>query len=244
MTRVDKATVSEIDRLIAPIVELAGENLMCLSDPSFEFVPDRTRGGISAIHQRLKAELRALLQLRTVYGDMIACRVVAGEYPWARGELSHYQHLRLAWSQFARLSDMFNESMKEIDCLHGETLELLSVDVERADGWSAGGGALPTEAIDRGALVDRWYDVAPKSGLPIFDTMRVASEWSDVAHPFADHYGAARSELLGQIGAKMQAVASGIAGFLSDHGDELIDLIGRYNDMVRNYRMRHDRDMI
>ncbi|MET3911270.1 hypothetical protein ABID59_005633 [Bradyrhizobium sp. S3.3.6] len=242
MSRVD--TSSAIDRLIVPIVELAGENLMSLPDPSFDFVPDKMREGISAIHLRLKAELKALLQLRTIYGDMITCRIVAGEYPWILGELSHYQHLRLAWSQLMRLSDLFDEIMKEIDRLHSETLEILSVDVDRAIGCAASGGALRMGAIDRDTRADRWYEVAPQPEPPIFDTMRMASEWSDSAPPFADYYGAARCDLLSQIDATMQTMSSGIVGFLSDHGGELVDLVGRYHDMIRNFRTAASRDMI
>lgn len=238
MTRVDEPTVSEIDRRIATIVDLAGANLMSSSDPSFEFVPDGARAGIATVHQRLKAEVRALLELRTVYGDLIACQIVARGYPWAQGELSHYQHLRLAWSQLTRLSGMYDQLILEIDRLHNETLELLSIDVERAIAPSAGGSA-SRKGGDRGARSDRWYAVAPQSEPPIFESMRVASEWSDVARPFSDHYETARRELLSQIDAMMRTVAAGIADFLVKHRDELTDLIGRCNDMIGNFGAPH-----
>ncbi|WP_271585148.1 hypothetical protein [Bradyrhizobium sp. CCBAU 45389] len=241
MSRVDEPTVSEIDRLIAAIVDLAGDNLISLSDPSLDFVPDGVRAGIATIHQRLKAEVRALLELRTVYGDLVACQVLARGYPWARGELSHYQHLRLAWSQLTRLSGTYDQLILEIDRLHNETLDLLSVDVEREIPPSDGGSTRRTEVVDRRARWDRWYEVAPQSGPSIFESMRVASEWSDVARPFSDYYDTARRELLGQIDVMMRTVATGIADFLAKHRDELTDLIGRYNDMIGNFRALHGR---
>ena len=243
MSRVDKPTVDEIDRLITLITGLAGENLMGLSDPSFEFIPDKPRGGASAIHRRLKAELRALLELRTIYGDMIACRILASEYPWARGELSPYQHLKLAWSHFARLTGLFDQAMKKITELHNETLDLLGVDIQRAVHGSVNGAAPSAEPIGRDTRAGRWYEVAPDPEPPTFGTMRIASEWSDAARPFADYYGAARGELLDQIDATVGTVASAIASFLSQHGEELMDLIGRYNVMVRNFRVLRDKNM-
>lgn len=236
MSRVDELTTGEIDERIVSIIELAGENLMRLSDPSFEFVPERMTGAISAIHQRLKAELAALLNLRTVYGDLIVCRIVAGSYPWIDNELSPYQHLRLAWLQLTRLSSMFDHSMTELDRLHNETLELLSIDVERA-----ADGSPRTRAGERNTRVDRWFEVVPQHEAPTFETMRVASELSIADALIAEYCDAARRELLGQIDATVQIVSSSIAGFLSDHGDELIDLIGRYNDMIENLELRYRR---
>ena len=237
MDRVDELTRGEINRLISPLVELAGENLMSLSEPSFEFVPEQMRGGISTIHQRLKAELEALLQLETVYRDLVVCRVVASNYPWLRDELSLYQHLRLAWLQLAQLSSMFDHSMTEIERLHGETLELLSVDVERA----VVHGTPQASGGDRSMRVDRWFAVSPRQETPTFETMRIASEWSTDAALFASHCSAVRGELLEQIDATVQIVGSNIGRFLSDHGGELMDLIGRYNNMVENLQVRHSR---
>jgi len=237
MSRVDELTTGEIDERIVSIIELAGENLVRLSDPSFEFVPERMTGAISAIHQRLKAELAALLKLRTVYGDLIVCRIVADSYPWNHDRLSPYQHLRLAWLQLTQLSSMFDHSMTELDRLHNETLELLSVDVERA----VADGAPRTRAGERNARVDRWFEVVPQHETPTFETMRIASELSIADALIAEYCDAARHELLGEIDATVQIVSSSIAGFLSDHGDELIDLIGRYNDMIENLELRYRR---
>lgn len=237
MSRVDELTTGEIDERIVSIIELAGENLVRLSDPSFEFVPERMTGAISAIHQRLKAELAALLKLRTVYGDLIVCRIVAGSYPWIHDRLSPYQHLRLAWLQLTQLGSMFDHSMTELDRLHNETLELLSVDVERA----VADGSPRTRAGERNTRVDRWFEVVPQHEAPTFETMRIASELSIADALIAEYCDAARRELLGEIDATVQIVSSSIAGFLSDHGGELIDLIGRYNDMVENLELQYRR---
>lgn len=231
MNRVDGLTPGEIDERIVSIIELAGEELMRLSDPSFEFVPERMRGGILTVHQRLKAELAALLNLRTVYGDLIVCRVAAGDYPWIHNQLSPYQHLRLAWLQLTQLSSMFDRSWTELDRLHNETLELLSIDVERdvADG--------SPQAVERSARADRWFEVMPQPGASASETMRIASELStDVL--VAEYCDAARRDLLEQIDATIRIVGSSIACFLSRHGAELVDLIGRYNDMIENIQLR------
>ncbi|WP_454648809.1 hypothetical protein [Bradyrhizobium liaoningense] len=231
MNRVDGLTPGEIDERIVSIIELAGEELMRSSDPSFEFVPERMRGGILTVHQRLKAELAALLNLRTVYGDLIVCRVVAGDYPWIHNQLSPYQHLRLAWLQLTQLSSMFDRSRTELDRLHNETLELLSIDVERdvADG--------SPQAVERSARADRWFEVMPQPGASASATMRIASELSTDAL-VAEYCDAARRDLLEQIDATIRIVGSGIAFFLSRHGAELVDLIGRYNDMIENIQLR------
>jgi hypothetical protein len=231
MNRVDGLTPGEIDERIVSIIELAGEELMRQSDPSFEFVPERMRGGISTVHQRLKAELAALLNLRTVYGDLIVCRVVADDYPWIHNQLSPYQHLRLAWLQLTQLGSMFDRSRTELDRLHNETLELLSIDVERdvADGSA--------QAVERSAGADRWFEVMPQPGASASATMRIASELStDVL--VTEYCDAARRDLLEQIDATIRIVGSSIACFLSRHGAELVDLIGRYNDMIENIQPR------
>lgn len=183
------------------------------------------------VHQRLKAELAALINLRTVYGDLIVCRVVAGDYPWIHNQLSPYQHLRLAWLQLTQLSSMFDRSWTELDRLHNETLELLSIDVERdvADG--------SPQAVERSARADRWFEVMPQPGASASATMRIASELStDVV--VAEYCDAARRDLLEQIDATIRIVGSSIACFLSRHGAELVDLIDRYNDMIENIQPR------
>ncbi|MDF0578244.1 hypothetical protein [Bradyrhizobium yuanmingense] len=237
MDRVGELTTGEINRLISPIVELADKNLMRLSEPSFEFVPEQMRGGITTIHRRLKAELEALLKLVTVYGDLGICRVVASNYPWQNDELSPYQHLRLAWLQLVQLSSMFDHSMTEVDRLHSETLELLSIDVARAvfRGTPRAGGG------DRSMRVDRWFAVAPQHEAPTLETLRMASEWSSDAALFASHCSAVRDELLEQIDATVQIVGTSICRFLLDHAAELMDLIGRYNNMLENLHVRHSR---
>jgi len=235
MSRVDALTTGEIDERIASIIELAGEGLMRLSDPSFEFVPEQMKGGISAVHQRLKVELAALLSLRTVYGDLIVCRVVADNYPWIHNQLSPYQHLRLAWLQLTQLSSMFDQSMTELDRLHNETLELLSIDVERNVADDS------PQAVERITRADRWFEVMPQGETSTLATMRIASELATADVLVGEYCDAARRELLEQIDATIQIVGSGIAGFLSRHEAELVDLIGRYNDMIENLQLRSNR---
>ncbi|MBR0959012.1 hypothetical protein [Bradyrhizobium japonicum] len=237
MSRVDELTTGEIDERIVSIIELAGEELMRLSDPSFEFVPEQMAGGILAVHQRLKAELAALLNLRTVYGDLIVCRVVAGNYPWIHNQLSPYQHLRLAWLQLKQLTSTFDHSITELHRLHDETLELLSIDIER----EVVGGSPRTSAVERSARADRWFQVIPQREASTVETMRIASELAIADGLVAEYCDAARRELLEQIDATVQIVHSSIAGFLSGRGCELMDLIGRYNDMIRNLQPRYDR---
>ncbi|MDX3965470.1 MAG: hypothetical protein QHD01_02580 [Bradyrhizobium sp.] len=235
MSRVDGLAPGEIDERIVSIIELAGEELMRLSDPSFEFVPERMKGGILTVHQRLKAELAALLNLRTVYGDLIVCRVVAGDYPWIHNQLSPYQHLRLAWLQLTQLSSMFDRSMTALDRLHNETLELLSIDVERDAADDS------PQTVERGTRADRWFEVMPQCEASTLATMRIASELATADVLVAEYCDAARRELLEQIDATIQIVGSGIAGFLSRHEGELVDLIGRYNDMIENLQLRSSR---
>src|SRR5665647_1560108 len=105
---------SGFDGLVAPIMKVAAENLLGLAEPDFEFVPEKLRGGMKAVHHRLSGELRALFELLTVYDDLMVCRILAQEYPWRKNELTRYEHLRLAWSQFARLGSNFERHM---DCL-------------------------------------------------------------------------------------------------------------------------------
>lgn len=235
MSRVDGLAPGEIDERIVSIIELAGEELMRLSDPSLEFVPERMKGGILTVHQRLKAELAALLNLRTVYGDLIVCRVVAGDYPWIHNQLSPYQHLRLAWLQLTQLSSMFDRSMTELDRLHNETLELLSIDVERDAADDS------PQTVERSTRADRWFEVMPQCEASTLATMRIASELATADVLVAEYCDAARRELLEQIDATIQIVGSGIASFLSRHEGELVDLIGRYNDMIENLQLRSSR---
>jgi hypothetical protein len=207
---------------------------MRLSDPSFEFVPEQMTRGILAVHRRLKAELAALLSLRTVYGDLIVCRVVAANNPWTHNQLSPYQHLRLAWLQLKQLTSMFDHCATELDRLHDETLELLSIDLER----EAECGAPTGRVIERSGRADRWFEVMPQGEAPMVDTVRIASELSIA--PVPGYCDAARRDLLEQIDATEQIVHSRIAGFLSRRGGELTDLIGRYNEMIRNLQLRSD----
>ncbi|MBH5372025.1 hypothetical protein [Bradyrhizobium glycinis] len=234
MSRVDELTTGEIDERIVSIIELAGEELMRLSDPSFEFVSEQMAGGILTVHRRLKAELAALLNLRTVYGDLIVCRVVADNYPWIHNQLSPYQHLRLAWLQLKQLTSMFDHFATELDRLHDETLELLSIDIERELAVGSPRGS----AVERSGRADRWFQVMPQREVSMVETMRIASELSIAG--VAEYCDAARRDLLEQIDATVQVVHSGIAGFLSCRGGELTDLIGRYNDMIRNLQLRSD----
>ncbi|MCS3501767.1 hypothetical protein M2189_008722 [Bradyrhizobium japonicum] len=237
MSRVDELTTAEIDERIISIIEPAGEELMRFSDPSFEFVPERMRGGISAIHERLRAELAELLKLRTVYGDLIVCRIVASNYPWTHDQLSPYQHLRVAWLQLTQLSSMFDRSMTELDRLHDETLELLSIDVE-----GVFADASPrTRAVEQNARADRWFEVVPHHEVQTFERMRIASQLPIADALVFEYCDAARRELLEQIDATTKVVSSGIAVFLSRHGAELLDLIGRYNGMIENFRLQHSR---
>jgi hypothetical protein len=243
MGSIEIQTVSKsgLDRLMAPIVRVAAENLMGLSEPDFEFVPEKLRRGMKAVHHRLSGELTALFELLTVYGDLMICRTLAQEYPWRRGELTHYEHLRSAWSLFARLSSGFERHMDELIQHHSEALELFSSDFELPDSdEQLDPGSLRRAAVDcRSRPVDRWYAVAPKVCATVVAEMRVASEWPDTLPSFTQYYNEAQTELVHEIDAKIATVGPAIAGFLTGYGAALLDCIERYNEMVRNFRRLH-----
>jgi hypothetical protein len=245
MNSINTQVVSKdsLDGLMAPIVEGAAENLMGLSDPDFAFVPEKLRRGMKAVHDRLREELKALFELRTVYDDLGVCRILAQEYPWQKGGLTHYEHLRLAWSQLARLNIGFNRYMDEVSEHHSEALELFSADLEPADadarldraGYKSG-------AVDcRGRPVDRWYQVAPRQDIATAVAhLRVASEWPDTLPPFIQYYDAARSELLREIDEEIAMAGASLTRFLENSGAALLDMIGRYNNMVKNFQRLHE----
>jgi hypothetical protein len=243
MGSIEIQTVSKsgLDGLMAPIVKVAAENLMGLSEPDFEFVPEKLRRGMKAVHHRLSGELTALFELLTVYGDLMVCRILAREYPWRKSELTHYEHLRLAWSQFARLSSSFERHMDEVIQHHSEALELFSSDFEPPDSdeHSDRGGLRRVAADCRNRPVDRWYAVAPKVGATIVADMRVASEWPDTLPPFTQYYNEAQSELVHEIDVEIATVGPAIAGFLISYGVAFLDGIERYNEMIRNFRRLH-----
>lgn len=243
MNSIDTQSISKdsLAGLMAPIVEVAAENLVRLSEPDFEFVPEKLRRGMKAIHYRLSGEIKTLFELLTVYDDLIACRSLAQEYPWRKSELTHYQHLRLAWSQFYRLSSNFDRYMDEVSQHLHEALEFFSADFELPDP----GGRLDRTGLKRGAEyqdnpVDRWYVVAPKpASANIVAEMRVASDWPGSLAPFTQYYAKAQGELLREIDAKIATAGADIAGFLVTHGAALLDLIGRYNEMIKNFQRLH-----
>jgi hypothetical protein len=246
MSSIEMQAVSKsgFDGLMAPIVKVAAENLLALAEPDFEFVPEKLRRVIKAVHHRLSGELRALFELLTVYDDLMVCRILAREYPWRQNEITPYEHLRLAWSQCARLSSSFERHMNELIQHHREALELFSSDFElpvpgeRLDR----SGSSQAAADGRDRPVDRWYEVAPKSpAAPGVADMRVASKWPDTLSPFAQHYDQANSEVVREIDAKIATVGSDVTGFLVNHGAALLDGIERYNAMIKNFRRLHRR---
>ena len=232
-----------LDRLMAPIVKVAAENLLALAEPDFEFVPEKLRRGMKAVHHRLSGELRALFELLTVYDDLMVCRILAQEYPWRQNEITPYEHLRLAWSQFVRLSSSFERHMNEVIQHHREAIELFSSDFELPDLGERldRSGSSQATADCRDRPVDRWYEVAPKSqaATVVVADMRLASKWPDTLPPFAQHYDKAKSELVLEIDAKIATVGSDVTGFLVNYGAALLDGIERYNQMVRNFRRLH-----
>jgi hypothetical protein len=244
MGSIEIHTVSKfgLDGLIAPIVKVAAENLLGLAEPDFEFVPEKLRRGMKAVHHRLSGELRALFELLTVYDDLMVCRILAQEYPWRKNELTRYEHLRLAWSQFVRLSGNFERHMDEVIQHHREALELFSSDFELPDsGERLDQNGLKRAAADcRNRPVDRWYEVAPEPcAATIVADMRVASEWPDTLPPFTQYYEEAQSELVREIGAKIETVGPAVTGFLVGYGAALVDGIERYNEMITNFRRLH-----
>jgi len=241
MNSIDAQAVSKdsLAGLMAPILEVAAENLMGLSEPDFEFVPPRLRKGMSAVHHQLSGEMRALFELLTAYDDLLACRILAQEYPWQKSELTHYEHLRLAWCQWARIGSNFDRYLHEAGQHLSEAIELFSADFELPDsGEGPDQAGRKWVASCRENPVDRWYTVAPKSAAAaIMPEMRVASTWPGTLAPFTEHYAAAQSELLNAIDARTATVGSAITGFLVAHGAALLDLVGRYNNMIRNFRL-------
>jgi hypothetical protein len=168
----------------------------------------------------------------------MACRIFAQEYPWQNGELTYYEHLRLAWSQCARLGTIFDRYMHEASQHLTEAIDLFSADFELPD-LAKGPDRTDSkwDASCREKPVDRWYAVAPKSAAgAIVPKMRVASNWPGSVAPFNDHYAVARNELLREIDARIATVGSSTAGFLVAHGAAVIDLVGRYNEMIKNFR--------
>ena len=231
---------NQLDELMAPIVGLAAENLTGLSEPKFEFVPDKLRRGMSAAYRQLRDEVKGLLELWTVRGDMVVCRIVAQEFPWHHGEISQYQHLKLAWSQLGRLSGIFEQQLKEVCERHNEAVMMFSADAEMADAQAYLGPASPASRGYFGArnrTASRWYEVAPDpEHSTAFVSMRVASEWPSTLPSFGKYYENAREELLCEIDAQIETVTAAIIGFLSDHAAALGGLIERYNDMTRNFQ--------
>jgi hypothetical protein len=245
MCAIEKQTESKLglDGLMAPIVKVASENLLVLAEPDFEFVPEKLRRGMKAVYHRLSGELRALFELLTVYDDLMVCRILAQEYPWRRNEITPYEHLRLAWSQFVRLSGSFERHMNELIQHHRAALELFSSDFELPDSGERRdrSGSSQATADSRDRPVDRWYEVAPKSpaATDVAADMRIASKWPDTLPPFAQHHDQAKSELVLEIDGKIATVGSDVTGFLVNYGAALLDGIERYNQMVRNFRRLH-----
>lgn len=241
-TNTQVVSKNSLDGLMGPIVEGAAENLMGPSDPDFAFVPEKLRSGMMAVHHRLKKELAALFELRTIYDDLGVCRILAQEYPWRKGELTHYQHLRLAWSQFVRLNSNFEQYMDEVSAHHSEAMELFSADFEPSESGAGLDWAGFKSGPDcQGRPVDRWYAVA--SGLDatsVIAGLRVASEWPDTLPPFIQCYEAAQSELLREIDNEIATVGSAITRFLESHGAAIFDMIERYNNMVKNFQRLHE----
>jgi hypothetical protein len=233
---------SDFDGLMAPIVKVAAENLLALAEPDFEFVPEKLRRGMKAVHHRLSGELKALFELLTVYDDLKVCRILAQEYPWRQNDITPYEHLRLAWSQFTRLSSNFERHMNELIQHHREALELFSSDFELPDsGARLDRSGLSQAAADcRDRPVDRWYEVAPKSpAATVVADIRIASKWPDTLPPFAQYHDQAQSELVREIDEKIARVGSDIAGFLVNYSAALLDGIERYNAMIKNFRRLH-----
>jgi len=240
MNSIDARAVSKdsLAGLMAPIVEVAAENLLGLSEPDFEFVPPKLRSGMSAVHRQLSGEMSALFELLTTYDDLLVCRILAQEYPWQKSEMTHYEHLRLAWCQYARIRSNFDRYMYEAGQHLSEAIDLFSADFALPDPGEGPDRAGPEwDASHREKPVDRWYAVAPQSaGAAIVPEMRIASTWPSTLAPFTEHYAAAQNELLSEIDARTAAAGSAITGFLVAHGAALTDLIGRYNDMIKNFR--------
>ena len=56
---------SGFDGLMAPIVKVAAENLLALAEPDFEFVPEKLRRGMKAVHHR-RGETRPVTDVRWI----------------------------------------------------------------------------------------------------------------------------------------------------------------------------------
>jgi hypothetical protein len=233
---------SGFDGLMAPIVKVAAENLLALAEPDFEFVPEKLKRGMGAVHHRLSGEIRALFELITVYDDLKICRIIAQEYPWRQNDITPYEHLRLAWSQFARLSSGFVRHKNELIQHHREALELFSSDFELPDsGVRLDRSGLSQATADcRDRPVDRWFEVAPKSpAATVIADIRIASKWPDTLPPFAQYRDQAQSELVREIDEKIAWMGRDITGFLVDYSAGLVDGIERYNEMIKNFRRLH-----
>jgi hypothetical protein len=232
------ARQDDLKELMAPIVSVAAAHLMELSEAKFEFVPDYARSGIAAVYRRLRDEVKGLLALCTVHGDLVACRMTAQEFPWHDDELSRSQHLKLAWSRFRRLAAIFESELKAVCECHKEAVMMFSVDAEVPEAETyLGPTSPPSDGYVGGRSGSRWDEEAPDPACATaYADMTVGCERRDTHPSLGGSYEEARDELLGEIDAQIETVRETIRGVLRDHAAALGGLIERFNDMVRNFR--------
>jgi hypothetical protein len=110
-----KLKPDSILNLFMPMIDETNPYLLPISanKQDLAFVEDpEQRAVLFDIAATLNAALRALLELHSVYEDLVTCYNMARRYPWRGTKIKRSQHLQFVWVQFINQCYLFKEKYK------------------------------------------------------------------------------------------------------------------------------------
>jgi hypothetical protein len=109
-----KISPEEVLAILLPIIDDSSVLIHASQSADyFDEVSDRTlRQALQQVAGILGGTMRAILELHSVYEDMITCHRMTRRYPWRGTQIKRSQHLQFVWVQFVNQCYLFHEKYK------------------------------------------------------------------------------------------------------------------------------------
>jgi hypothetical protein len=228
----------QIISLFIPMVDEMQQYLMPIGANKKEltFIEDaKQRAAMYQLASMLSGSIRALLELHSVYEDLVTCHRMARRYPWRGTKITRSQHLQFVWVQFLNQCYLFREKYKlAVNQLNRckSALEH-SAPIPMKQGLKEIDDKLQRLIRRRGQHFHEWFEhhthVQFFSMIEIINSVKKTSgPWSDVK----GHYSDAKAMLGDEIESVAEFMEAMLKGTVRNHIANLVKLLRRYNRLL------------
>lgn len=228
----------ELVRLYSPLLEAAKKYVIVPGRLKLSPNVDKAVAtDVEAIHELVVEAVRATFALRSVYEDLLLCKIMSKSFPWKSKKISKAQHLGFVWEQFVNLCYLFEERYK----VAGEAINRchMAFGAEKKLFEKIGEGTKKIKKHLGEQIAARGRHVHESSShdqlIKEFSIIELADRLSKKKGELGNidaHYRNVRRVLGSDVQNAAYVVEGFISEFMNRHGEKLTEHVNRFNGII------------